>query len=129
MRDSHTRRAHYFSTRTPNKTLAAKIESKKLQELIEQSELGLLKSVSIKLALDKYIQSMSHSKEINHIRNHCNKFMGFKQGIRCASTERTEIRVHGLDPDRGFRFDINGGYSAFRNGTTIGRKFERDDSS
>lgn len=95
-------KAHYFSTRTPNKTLAAKIESKKLQELIEQSELGLLKSVSIKVALDKYIQSMSHSKEINHIRNHCNKFMGLKQGIRCASTERTEIRVHGLDPDRAF---------------------------
>src|SRR5471032_2167047 len=39
---------------------------------------------------------------LNHIRNHCNKFMGFKQGIRCASTERTEIRVHGLDPDRAF---------------------------
>jgi UDP-N-acetyl-D-mannosaminuronic acid transferase (WecB/TagA/CpsF family) len=62
-------KAHYFSTRTPNKTLAAKIESKKLQELIEQAELGLLKSVSIKVALDKYIQSMSHSKENNNIRN------------------------------------------------------------
>ena len=95
-------KAHYFSTRTPNKTLAAKIESKKLQELIEQAELGLLKSVSIKVALDTYIQSMSHSNENNNIRNHCNKLMGFKQGIRCASTERTEIKVHGLDPNRAF---------------------------
>jgi hypothetical protein len=69
-----------------------------LQELIEQSELGLLKSV----ALDKYVHSVSHSKESNNIRNHRNKFMGFKQGIRCASTERTEIRVHGLDPGREF---------------------------
>jgi len=58
----------YFSTRTPNKTLAAKIESKKLQGLIEQSELGLLKSVTIRVALNKYIQSMSHSKEINNSR-------------------------------------------------------------
>src|SRR5450755_386586 len=77
-------KAHYFSTRTPNKTLAAKIESKKLQELIEQSELGLLKSVSIKVALDKYIQSMSHSGEKKNIRNRCNKFLGFKNGIRCS---------------------------------------------
>jgi integrase len=45
---------------------------------------------------------MSHAKEINNIKNHCNKFMGFKQGIRCASTERTEIKIHGLDPDRAF---------------------------
>lgn len=77
-------KAQYFSTRTPNKTLATKIESKKLQELIEKSELGLLKSVTIKVALDKYIQSMMHSKENNNIRNHCNKLMGFKRGIRCA---------------------------------------------
>ncbi len=95
-------KAHYFSTRTPNKSLAAKIESKKLQELIEQSELGLLKSVTIRVALDKYMQSMSHSNELKHIKNHCNKFLGFKQGIRCASTKRTEIMVHGLDPDRAF---------------------------
>jgi len=95
-------KAYYFSTRTPNKTLATKVESKKRHELIEQSELGLLKSVSIKAALDKYIQSMSHVKEINNIRNHCNKFMGFKQGIRCATTKRTEIEVHGLDPNRAF---------------------------
>jgi integrase len=45
---------------------------------------------------------MSHSNELKHIRNHCNKFLGFKHGIRCASTERTEIKVHGLDPERAF---------------------------
>ena len=97
-------KAHYFSTRTPNKTLAAKIESKKLQELIEQSELGLLKSVSIKVALDKYIQSMSHSKEINHIRNHCNKFQRrpFKGRLRYLSKEGKVRLLATLDPENYF---------------------------
>jgi integrase len=101
-RFTHKGKAHYFSTRTPNKTLAAKIESKKLQELIEQSELGLLKSVSIRVALDKYIQSMAHSGELKNIKNHCNKFIGFKQGPRSASNEPSEIKVHGLDSSRAF---------------------------
>jgi integrase len=94
--------AHYFSTRTPNKSLAAKIESTKLQELIEKAELGLSRSVAIRVALDKYVQSMAHSGELKNIKNHCNKFMGFKQGLRSALTERSEIKVHGLDPKRAF---------------------------
>ena len=61
-----------------------------------------MKSVTIRVALDKYIQSMSHSNDLKHIKNHCNKFLGFKHGIRCASTERTEIKIHGLDPERAF---------------------------
>jgi integrase len=104
-RDSRTRATLITSQRkrlTRRWRQRAKIEAKKLQELIEQSELGLLKSVTIRVALDKYIQSMSHSNELKNIKNHCNKLSGFKQGVRCASTERTEIGVHGLDPDRAF---------------------------
>lgn len=84
-RDSHTRGKHNTSRPEPRtRRWRQNIESKQLQELIEKSELGLLKSVTIKVALDKYIQSMMHSKENNNIRNHCNKLMGFKRGIRCA---------------------------------------------
>jgi integrase len=45
---------------------------------------------------------MAHSGELKNIKNRCNKFMGFKQGIRCTSTARTEIKVHGLNPERAF---------------------------
>jgi integrase len=45
---------------------------------------------------------MLHSKEIKNIKNRCNKFIGFKQGLRSATTARTEIKVHGLNPERAF---------------------------
>jgi hypothetical protein len=70
---------------------------------------------------------MSHSKENNNIRNHCNKLMGFKQGIRCASTElRVLTIIDGLivtlfEVRFPFRFPSAVGENGKGNGELAGR--------
>lgn len=92
-------KTYFGSTGTTNKAVAARIEEKKKREVIERVELGVADTVTVKQALDKYLDSKRTSREHGNIKSRVSKLLGSKLDIRTLKP----ITVFGFDG--GKRFD------------------------
>lgn len=71
-------KTYFGSTGTGNKAVAARVEEKKKREVIERVELGIADSLTVKQALDKYLDSKRQSNEHGNIKSRISKLLGSK---------------------------------------------------
>lgn len=101
-RFSYKNKTYFGSTKTSNKTLAAKVETKKKQDLIAKCELGESENITVKQAFENYLSSISHSGEYHNIECHTKKLMGSKKDNRTGDGTGEPIKVFGFDAERSF---------------------------
>ena len=104
-RFTYNNKTYFGSTRTANKTLAARIEAKKRAEVVKNDQLGELKTLTIRQAFDNYLASLVNKdgwtrepKRYQEIASRFNKFLGEKINNRTGDA----MEVFGWDKDRDF---------------------------
>jgi hypothetical protein len=101
-RFSYRGKIYFGSTKTSNKTLAAKIEKKKYEDALTKFELGITESITLKNAIENFLGSVSHSSEYHNTVTYTEKMLGSKKDNRCTAVETKYLKIYGFDGDRLF---------------------------
>jgi integrase len=87
----------FGSTKTANKSLAAKVERAKYEEVISKAELGDRPTITTQSALDTFLKSQEKAGEYRNIKTYVQKMLGKKMG-----KNEQVITIYGFDGDRDF---------------------------
>lgn len=91
---------YFGTTETSNKTIAARVQKKKQDELVAQKELGDSPGITIEKALKTYLDSTVKSGQHENNKTQVSKLMGRKRNSKVSHEEW--IEVFGFDKQRQF---------------------------
>jgi integrase len=87
----------FGSTKTANKSLAAKVERAKYEEVLSKAKLGDKPTINVQSALDTFLKSQEKAGEYRNIKTYVQKILGSKKG-----KNDEVVTIYGLDGDRDF---------------------------
>ncbi len=91
---------HFGSTKTSNRTLAAKVERAKYEAALSKNELGDKPTITIEKAFETFLKTQEQNGEYRNIKTYINKMLGIKNNSR--THDGTMVKIYGFDGEQEF---------------------------